>query len=1055
MKAYDTFSPAIPEPEEVQETVTLPSAKEVFPEEKKPRVKRGTKGGTNRKKAAVKKTKEPTEPLHVRIIQFLGSETMRWILGLFLGSLAIYLGIAFVSYFTTCIADQAEINNSAIGASGAVANYGGEGGARLSEFLINECFGLGSFVIVLWLFGMSLKHLVGKPKFKTLNFTIKCLVALVTLSLIVGIFTIGFDSPVNWGGFHGRYVNEFVIHFIGWTGAVILCLFMVACFVLICMRDVVKWIMKLRRQYAEKRRIEREKREEELARERELEEMRRYEEAEEGYPVALNNQTTAGEENVVFGNGDESLYENYLDFEDMEYSLPEENLSSIDKEYEENEHEESIYELKENIVDSPAEPNETVVYPESYKLADEIIEGVDNDPEDETVEEYVIYESPAVSEDNKIIDTTVEEEILIEEGTEASSLEEIAQEETQYEPSFSLPENLSIPGLNGETEVQEREKESEVAVFEKLTPEQSLLVEDTQPEVLETVQEVEATAESVHDNPQVSPGPATVSSAIEENETSTSLRTPAIEEADSGLQMVVNVNEISQTSAKRTVIAPLMPGSFPYKFPPYDLMSEGETRVIINEDEQQANKDRIEKTLLDFKIPILKIQATIGPTVTLYEIVPDKGVKVASIKRLVDDIALSLSAEGVRIIAPIPGKGTVGIEVANQKPQKVSMRTIIKSRAFQENNYELPVAIGATISNGVYITDLAKMPHLLVAGATGQGKSVGLNAIITSLLYSKRPDELKFVLIDPKMVEFALYEDIEPHYLAKIPGDQDAIITDMSRAVDTLKSLVVEMENRYRLLKSIHTKHIIEYNRKLKEGNVNPADGHKYLPYIVVVVDEFADLILNVGKEVEIPIARLAQKARAVGIHVIIATQRPSADVITGMIKGNFPARIAFKVASGIDSKTILDQTGAQYLIGKGDMLILNNGPVTRIQCAFIDTPEVESICAHISRQPYGQGAYLLPSPEEENAKESVSGTANIGELDACVPECARLIVSSNHGSTSALQRTFSLGFARAGRIMDQLEGLGIVGPAQGGKTRNVLVDMNRLEEILSNLPKK
>ena len=384
--------------------------------------------------------------------------------------------------------------------------------------------------------------------------------------------------------------------------------------------------------------------------------------------------------------------------------------------------------------------------------------------------------------------------------------------------------------------------------------------------------------------------------------------------------MVVNVNTIGQAEKINGNSDGVLPGMHPYKFPPAELLREGVERIAVDAAEQLENKERIKKTLLDFGIPILSIEATVGPTVTLYEIVPDRGVKINRIRNLGDDIALSLKAEGVRIIAPIPGKGTVGIEVANNDPQTVSMRTIIKSNKYQESKYKLPIALGSTISNDVYIADLAKMPHLLVAGATGQGKSVGLNAIIASLLYRKSPDELKFVMIDPKMVEFSLYAKIEAHYLAKIPDAEDAIITDMEKVVATLSSLCVEMDDRYQLLKGAHTRNIEEYNEKIRQRLLNPAEGHRFLPYIVVVVDEFSDLIMTAGKEVEIPIARLAQKARAVGMHVIIATQRPSTNVITGIIKANFPARIAFKVSSGIDSKTILDTTGAQQLIGRGEI---------------------------------------------------------------------------------------------------------------------------------------
>ncbi|MDE5957461.1 MAG: DNA translocase FtsK, partial [Muribaculaceae bacterium] len=516
----------------------------------------------------------------------------------------------------------------------------------------------------------------------------------------------------------------------------------------------------------------------------------------------------------------------------------------------------------------------------------------------------------------------------------------------------------------------------------------------------------------------------------------------------------VNVNTRSQADprAVRQGAAPTQ-GSIRhlYKFPSPLLLREVEEKTSVDIEEQQANKERIRETLKYHGIPITSIEATVGPTVTLYEIRPGQGIKISKIKNLADDIALSLAAKGVRIIAPIPGRGTVGIEVANSDPQTVSMRSIIMSRKYNESNYKLPVAIGSTIGNDVYMADLTKMPHLLVAGATGQGKSVGLNAIIASLLYKKRPDELKFVMIDPKEVEFSLYAKIEQHYLAKL-DDSDAIVTDMTKVVDVLNSLCVEMDNRYKLLRAAQVRNIEEYNGKLSQNLLREDEGHRFMPYIVLVVDEFADLIMTAGKEVETPIARLAQKARAIGIHVIIATQRPSTNVITGIIKANFPVRIAFKVSSGIDSKTILDSTGAQALIGRGDMLISYNSDMVRVQCAFIDTPEVEAICEYIGRQPFNAGPYILPEPL--TAADGDGGGAQMagGELDPLFEDVAELVVTSGVGSTSGIQRRYSIGYNRAGKIMDQLEHYGVVGPSFGGKPRQVLMAMYGLQELLRNL---
>ena len=471
-----------------------------------------------------------------------------------------------------------------------------------------------------------------------------------------------------------------------------------------------------------------------------------------------------------------------------------------------------------------------------------------------------------------------------------------------------------------------------------------------------------------------------------------------------------------------------------YKFPPIELLEERSTgNPQVSDDELIANKNKILQTLKNYNIDIVKIKATTGPTITLYEIVPAPGIRISKIKNLEDDIALSLAALGIRIIAPIPGKGTVGIEVPNSKPEIVSMRSLIVSKVFQETDFELPLALGKTISNETFVVDLTKMPHILVAGATGQGKSVGLNAIISSLLYKKHPSQLKFVFVDPKKVELNLYSIIEKHFLAKMPGENDPIITDVQKVKNTLNSLNIEMDQRYDLLKKAHARNIKEYNEKFISRRLNPLKGHRYQPYIVVVIDEFADLIMTAGKEIELPIARIAQLARAVGIHMVIATQRPSVTIITGVIKANFPARIAFRVASMVDSRTILDTPGANQLIGKGDMLISTGNNLTRVQCAFVDTPEVEAIVHYISQQPAFPTAYLLPEYLEDGATESE--TIDLKNRDELFDDAARIIVMNQQGSTSAIQRKFSIGYNRAGRIMDQLEAAGC--RPQAGNSRS------------------
>ena len=488
-----------------------------------------------------------------------------------------------------------------------------------------------------------------------------------------------------------------------------------------------------------------------------------------------------------------------------------------------------------------------------------------------------------------------------------------------------------------------------------------------------------------------------------------------------------------------------------FQFPKLNLLKQYESeKITIDKDELEENKNRIVETLANYNISISNIKATIGPTVTLYEIIPDAGVRISKIKNLEDDIALSLAALGIRIIAPIPGRGTIGIEVPNKKPTVVSMHSVIAAEKFQKCKMELPVAIGKTISNETLVFDLAKMPHLLMAGATGQGKSVGLNAVLTSLIYKKHPAEVKFVLVDPKKVELTLYNKIERHYLAKLPDSDEAIITDNKKVINTLNSLCIEMDNRYELLKNASCRNIVEYNKKFKERKLNPNDGHQFLPYIVLVVDEFADLIMTAGKEVETPIARLAQLARAIGIHLIIATQRPSVNVITGVIKANFPARIAFRVTSKIDSRTILDGSGADQLIGRGDMLFTQGNELIRIQCAFVDTPEIELLTDFIGSQKAYPTAHQLPEYIGEEGGTNID--IDIDDRDKLFREAAEVLVTAQQGSASLLQRKLKLGYNRAGRLIDQLEAAGIVGPFEGSKARQVLItDLQSLDQHLDN----
>jgi len=541
------------------------------------------------------------------------------------------------------------------------------------------------------------------------------------------------------------------------------------------------------------------------------------------------------------------------------------------------------------------------------------------------------------------------------------------------------------------------------------------------------------------------------------------LETPAVSKSNkidpNGLELEIKTADIKSEEEKTPVekIKQLKPYDpildlRDYKYPSLDLLeNHGSEKIVQDPTELENNKNQIINTLKNYDISIQKISATVGPTVTLYEIIPAAGVRISRIKNLEDDIALSLAALGIRIIAPIPGKGTIGIEVPNAKKTIVSMKTLLSSDKFTKNSFSLPIAIGKKIDNENFIVDLANMPHLLMAGATGQGKSVGLNAILVSLLYSKHPSQLKFVLVDPKKVELSIYKTIERHFLAKLPGEEDAIITDTKKVVHTLNALCIEMDNRYDLLKEAGCRNIREYNEKFAARKLNPEKGHQFLPFIVLVVDEFADLIMTAGKEVEMPIARLAQLARAVGIHLIIATQRPSVNIITGTIKANFPARIAFKVSSKIDSRTILDAGGAEQLIGKGDMLISYNGEIVRLQCAFVDTPEVDKIVDFIGAQRGYAQAFLLPEYIDE--KDAEGRDFDVNDKDALFEDAARLIVSSQSGSTSLLQRRMKLGYNRAGRLMDQLEAAGIVGASQGSKVRDVLIKTEAdLMQLLNNL---
>lgn len=629
----------------------------------------------------------------------------------------------------------------------------------------------------------------------------------------------------------------------------------------------------------------------------------------------------------------------------------------------------------------------------------------------------------------------VQEELVPVIKSNADEEEEVEEDDIEISADEDL-ENFQTVASETESEIEQQVEEHKI---EEVSQAEKVIDEDGFEKVDYTKQDYKQTEVTKEPDLELEMAPI-VADQEEENVVLATTNTGEITSED----LVKEFGEYDPTLELST-----------YKYPPLDLLENygSSAKISVNTEELERNKNKIVETLGHYNIDIAKIKATIGPTVTLYEIVPAAGVRISKIKNLEDDIALSLSALGIRIIAPIPGKGTIGIEVPNQTPEMVAMRSVLASEKYQHAQMDLPIALGKTISNEVFVADLAKMPHLLMAGATGQGKSVGINALLVSLLYKKHPSQIKFVMVDPKKVELTLFRKIERHFLAKLPGDGDAIITDTKKVVHTLNSLCIEMDQRYELLKDAHVRNLKEYNAKFIARKLNPQEGHRYMPFIVLVIDEFADLMMTAGKEIETPIARLAQLARAIGIHLVIATQRPSVNVITGTIKANFPARLAFRVSSKIDSRTILDSGGAEQLIGRGDMLLSLGSDLIRLQCAFVDTPEVEKVTDFIGAQRAYASAHLLPEYVDENGEGSSNKDIDLSERDALFEDAARLIVMHQQGSTSLIQRKMKLGYNRAGRIIDQLEAFGIVGPFEGSKAREVLIkDEYQLEQHLNEL---
>ncbi|MCM1050658.1 MAG: DNA translocase FtsK 4TM domain-containing protein [Paenibacillus sp.] len=869
-------------------------------------------------------------------------------LGIIIFFFAAYSFVVCCSYFFTIGSDQSAILNGELDLE-MYENAGRKFGAMLAHTLIYDWVGIGAFILIFYFGACGLSMLgVYRPGFW--GMTMRCLLTTVALSVIMGLVTYEIASPVYWGGLHGQLLNERLIAYSGFWGALTISLILGSMVIMLYLNEL--------------------------------------------------------------RNGWHSLNHSLDGYRDKQASRR----------------------ARRDAKRAEAEARAQALRVEAATNAE-------------------------------VRRLTIENDRLKAEAR--------AREQVKTTPSTSPSVKVAEPAAV----VAPKPSAIPVTESEPVSPEAP---SSTTPAEIPSA-ETDTTADTVNDSdtadaPLFAKGlgslfstPAKKATATDVHGSDSSLNASDDDTSDDDSQDI----EDPQENIGEEEITPLFPGAKPatrdpqaidprdrplydpradlsrFEFPSLDLLNNVESRMSVDATEMDENNARITKTLSDYGIAISHIKATVGPTVTLYEIIPAEGVRISKIKNLEDDIALSLAALGIRIIAPIPGRGTIGIEVPNKDPQTVSMRSVLESEKFQNTHMELPMAIGRTVSNDVYMADLTKMPHLLVAGATGMGKSVGLNAIIASLLYKKHPAELKFVMIDPKKVEFSLYAKLERHYLAKLPDEEDAIITDPSKVVATLNSLCVEMENRYALLKDAQMRNVKEYNERFVRHALNPERGHRYLPYIVVIVDEFADLIITAGKEVETPIARIAQMARAVGIHMILATQRPSTNVITGVIKANFPGRIAFRVFQMVDSRTIIDRPGANQLIGRGDMLFSNNGKIDRVQCAFIDTPEVTAVCDFIDQQIGYDHAYDLPEYTPEGG--DTASVASLGDRDPLFDECARLVVSTDTASTSSLQRRYSIGYNRAGKIMDQMEAAGIVGPSQGGKPRQVLVDIITLERILEN----
>lgn len=933
---------------------------------------------------------EPT----ITVQKVVSDERVHKITGFFLVLIAVFLGIAFISYASTWQQDQDKVfkagSNFLFDEHIKVENRLGRLGAWISHLFIWKGFGLASFFLCLLPFTVGVNLIFKKRIFRVWRNVFFALTGLFYFSVSLAFFTRGADF--SFGGGLGEWLSESLSAFLGDTGMVLLLLVLGLAWIIWRFNPVFKVpkVPRVKMPELSQRKVA-------------------------PTPVDLTDAVDAvavAEEEPSMANSDAGKQKTPPAVATPFIAPSAGTGRSINDMYAEGRHTELASRNKYNLEDEPNpldrqtvkaggneltenESSAVVVLPPAQQPAqptDPVHQFTVNDTVDANIPLTVI---PAPNEEAAVTAATPEPPVPQQPFSEGPEGKLPSAEETQVQPA-NHAEPAPLPQKPAPLPHQPQGDASGVAF------------EIKNPDALQTAEDADE--------------------ATQQPEPTKPIKVENLEPYDPKLELRG------------------------YEYPSLELLdTHGSEKIVTDATELEANKNQILNTLKNYDISIQRISATVGPTVTLYEIVPAPGVRISRIKNLEDDIALSLAALGIRIIAPIPGRGTIGIEVPNVRKTIVSMRTLLASEKFQNNNFSLPIALGKKIDNENFVVDLASMPHLLMAGATGQGKSVGINAVLVSLLYKKHPSQLKLVLVDPKKVELSLYRAIERHFLAKLPGEEEAIITDTKKVINTLNALCIEMDNRYDMLKEANVRNIREYNEKFVKRRLNPEKGHQFLPFIVLVIDEFADLIMTAGKEVEMPIARLAQLARAVGIHLIIATQRPSVNIITGTIKANFPSRIAFKVSSKIDSRTILDAGGAEQLIGKGDMLISHNGELIRLQCAFVDTPEVERICEAIGKQRGYPEAFLLPEYVDE--KEAEARDFDLSDRDSLFDEAAKLIVAHQQGSTSLIQRRMKLGYNRAGRLMDQLEKAGIVGPNQGSKPRDVLVKTEmELMEILERI---